>query len=83
MRVRPRWKDADRAEALPQGFRDDVMAVARKGEAPLKQIAKDFKNSEGSLHNWMKPPTGAARCGMSRQFPSGQLARETVFRSSM
>ena len=26
----------------PKEFRDDVVAVARKGEAPLKQIAKDF-----------------------------------------
>ena len=30
------------------------MAVARKGTAPLKQIAKDFGISEGCLHNWMK-----------------------------
>jgi len=38
----------------PQEFRDDVVAVARKGGAPLKQIAKDFGISEGCLHNWMK-----------------------------
>jgi len=38
----------------PREFRDDVVAVARKGEAPLKQIAKDFGISEGCLHNWMK-----------------------------
>ena len=38
----------------PQEFRDDVVAVARKGEAPLNQIAKDFGISEGCLHNWMK-----------------------------
>jgi transposase-like protein len=38
----------------PQEFRDDVVAVARKGEAPLTQIAKDFGISEGCLHNWMK-----------------------------
>ena len=30
------------------------MAVARKGQAPLNQIAKDFGISEGCLHNWMK-----------------------------
>lgn len=30
------------------------MAVARKGQAPLSQIAKDFGISEGSLANWMK-----------------------------
>ncbi len=38
----------------PQEFRDDVVAVARKGQAPLGQIAKDFGISEGSLLNWMK-----------------------------
>lgn len=30
------------------------MAVARQGQASLKQIAKDFGISEGSLANWMK-----------------------------
>lgn len=39
---------------FPEEFRDDVVAVARKGEAPLKQIAKDFGVSEGCLSNWMK-----------------------------
>ena len=38
----------------PKEFRDDVVAVARKGQAPLNQIAKDFGISEGCLHNWMK-----------------------------
>lgn len=38
----------------PKEFRDDVVAVARKGEAPLKQIAKDFGISEGCLSNWLK-----------------------------
>ena len=38
----------------PKEFRDDVVAVARKGEAPLNQIAKDFGISEGCLHGWMK-----------------------------
>ncbi len=38
----------------PKEFRDDVVAVARKGEAPLKQIARDFGISEGCLSNWMK-----------------------------
>ena len=30
------------------------MAVARQGQTPLSQIAKDFGVSEGSLSNWMK-----------------------------
>ncbi len=38
----------------PQEFRDDVVAVARKGQAPLNQIARDFGISEGCLHGWMK-----------------------------
>jgi transposase len=38
----------------PKEFRQDVVAVARKGEAPLNQIAKDFGISEGCLHNWLK-----------------------------
>ena len=37
-----------------QEFRDDVVAVARKGQAPLHKIANDFGISEGCLHNWMK-----------------------------
>ena len=35
-------------------FRADVIAVARKGEAPLRQIAKDFGISEACLHRWLK-----------------------------
>ena len=42
------------AKAYPKEFRDDVVAVARKGEAPLSQIAKDFGISEGALSNWLK-----------------------------
>ncbi len=38
----------------PREFRDDVVAVARKGQVPLNQIAKDFGISEGCLHGWMK-----------------------------
>jgi transposase len=42
------------AKAYPKEFRDDVVAVAREGLAPLSQIAKDFGISEGSLSNWLK-----------------------------
>lgn len=42
------------AKPYPKEFRDDVVAVARKGQAPMSQIAKDFGISEGSLANWMK-----------------------------
>jgi transposase len=39
---------------FPADFRADVIAVARKGEAPLRQIAKDFGISEACLHRWLK-----------------------------
>ena len=42
------------AKPYPREFRDDVVAVARKAQAPLSQIAKDFGISEGSLTNWLK-----------------------------
>ena len=33
-------------KAHPREFRDDVVAVARRGDAPIAQIAKDFGISE-------------------------------------
>ena len=41
-------------KAFPPEFRRDVVAVARKGDAPLSQIAKDFGISESCLHRWLK-----------------------------
>lgn len=41
-------------KAFPLEFRRDIVAVARKGEAPLSQIAKDFGISESCLHRWLK-----------------------------
>ena len=41
-------------KAFPLEFRRDVIAVARKREAPLSQIAKDFGVSEACLHHWLK-----------------------------
>jgi transposase len=41
-------------KAFPRQFRDDVVAVARKGEAPVSQIAKDFGISESCLHRWLQ-----------------------------
>jgi transposase len=41
-------------KAFPLEFRRDVVAVARKGEATLTQIAKDFGISEACLHRWLK-----------------------------
>jgi transposase len=43
----------DMPKAFPLEFRRDVVAVARKGEAPISQIAKDFGISESCLHRWL------------------------------
>lgn len=42
------------SKPYPVEFRRDVVAVARKHEAPLAQIAKDFGISEATLHNWLR-----------------------------
>jgi transposase len=42
------------AKAKPIEFRRDVVAVARKRESPMKQIAHDFGISNATLHLWMK-----------------------------
>lgn len=39
---------------FPAEFRRDVIAVARKHEAPISQIAKDCGISEATLHIWLK-----------------------------
>ena len=41
-------------KAFPLEFRRDVVAVARRGEAPVSQIARDFGISETCLHNWLR-----------------------------
>jgi transposase len=41
-------------KAFPKEFRRDVVAVARKGEAPIRRIAKDFGISESCLQRWLK-----------------------------
>ena len=41
-------------KAFPVEFRRDVVAVARKGQAPVAQIAKDFGISESCLHRWLQ-----------------------------
>ena len=56
----------------PQEFRDDVVAVARRGEAPLAQIAKDFGISESCLRNWLR------RADIKDGHRSGQTTAESV-----
>ena len=55
----------------PREFRDDVVAVARRGEASVKQIAKDFGISESCLNNWMRAADveDGKRGGVTREEP--------------
>jgi len=41
-------------KAFPYEFRQDVIAVARKGESSMAQIARDFGISESCLARWLK-----------------------------
>ena len=41
-------------KAFPEEFRRDVVAVARKGESTIVQIAKDFGVSPAALHRWLR-----------------------------
>lgn len=38
----------------PKEFREDVVAVARRGDAPIEQIARDFGIRESCLRNWLQ-----------------------------
>jgi transposase len=38
----------------PREFREDVVRVARQGDAPLKQVAADFGIAESCLRNWIR-----------------------------
>lgn len=42
------------AKAYPEQFRRDVVAVARRREVPLTQIARDFGVSYTCLQRWLK-----------------------------
>ncbi|MEU4246935.1 IS3 family transposase [Amycolatopsis sp. NPDC026612] len=52
----------------PREFRDDVVAVARRGDTPLKQVAKDFGISESCLANWLRAADveDGTRAGVTR-----------------
>lgn len=39
--------------AYPKEFRADVVAVARQGEIPIAQVAKDFGITESCLRRWL------------------------------
>lgn len=41
-------------KAFPPEFRRDVVSVARKGEASIAEVARDFGISESCLARWLK-----------------------------
>ena len=41
-------------KAFPDEFRRDVVAVARRREVPITQIAKDFGVSASAIQKWLK-----------------------------
>ncbi len=59
-------------KAHPEEFRRDVVAVARKREAPTAQIAKDFGISESCLSNWLR------KADVEDGVKSGVTAAESV-----
>lgn len=42
----------------PKEFREDVVRVARQGDAPIAQVARDFGISESCLNRWLKIADG-------------------------
>jgi transposase len=42
---------------FPEEFRRDVVAVARKGDSTLRQVAVDFAIFESCLHRWINAAT--------------------------
>ena len=55
--------------AHPKEFRDDVVAIARRGDAPIAEVAKDFGISDSCLRNWLKTADveDGVRPGTTRQ----------------
>lgn len=53
----------NRPKAYPKGFRDDVVAVARRPESgvTIKQIAQDFEIFEACLRSWLRKAEIKAR----------------------
>ena len=76
---------------FPAEFQRDVIAVARKGEASVSQVAQDFGISESCLQRWLKiadredglaPPATADRGGGSSREESAEL-RELRWRNKL
>nr|WP_246276328.1 IS3 family transposase [Curtobacterium albidum] len=65
-------------KACPEEFRRDVIAVARKGETSVRQVANDFGVSESCLARWLRLAdrdngTGAAASPSVRAVEQAEL----------
>jgi transposase-like protein len=40
-------------KAYPREFREDVVRVARQGDTPIAQVARDFGIADSCLRNWL------------------------------
>ena len=70
----------------PREFRDDVVAVARRGEAPIRVIAKDFGIAESCVRNWLHAADAedGRRVGRSAPAPSeSEQVRELKRRNKL
>jgi transposase-like protein len=55
--------------AYPKEFREDVIRVARQGDASIEQVAKDFGIADSCLRKWLKAADieDGKRPGVTRQ----------------
>ena len=58
----------------PKEFRRDVIAVARKGEQSIAQIARDFGVSESCIARWLK--VADREDGLAGRSPTGESESE-------
>jgi len=66
-------------KAYPEEFRRDVIAVARKGETSVRQVAKDFGISETCLARWLRLADRDDGNG-SAGFPSAKAVEQAELR---
>lgn len=67
----------------PQEFRDDVVRVARKREAPIRQIAKDFGVGEPTLYGWLADADKRDGVGDGEQVTDSRTVRELEKRNRL
>ena len=70
-------------KAFPPEFRRDVIAVARKGEASMAQVARDFGISESCLARWLKIADREEGRGDNAGGPSDAELRELRKRNKL